>query len=301
MTCLRLISFFILTFLVATLPVAAQIELKSENYRVFDKDGREATLAQIAEAAGNANCVFLGENHDDAVGHAVQAEIFKQVVEKYATSRPVALSLEMFERDTQIVVDEYLADLITEKQFLANARPWKNYETDYKPLLERAKAGKLPVIAANAPRRYVNMVSRNGRGALEALSPRAKSWLAPLPYGKASAAYTEKFNALMGHEGMGGGNANLLESQSLWDATMAFSISEFLQAKPEGLVVHLNGKFHTEKRLGTVEHFLTYRPAAKALVVTIQYDESFPNFELKSQAGLGDFVILTDPKVKRSQ
>src|SRR3954467_8455063 len=68
--------------------------------------------------------------------------------------------MEMFERDVQIVLDEYLSDLITEQHFLASSRPWGNYKTDYRPLVELAKEKHLDVIAANAPRRYVNMVSR---------------------------------------------------------------------------------------------------------------------------------------------
>lgn len=278
-------------------PVSA-IELNPDNYRAFNGAGEKATVAQLVDAAANADVVFLGESHDDAVGHALQAEIFKQIVAKYKNSRKIALSLEMFETDTQVVVNEYLADLITEKHFLSSSRPWKNYEQDYKPLVELAKANKLPVIAANAPRRYVNMVTRNGRASLDGLSAQAKSWLAPLPYAKASDAYIAKFNALMGHAGMAGGG--MLDSQALWDATMAWSVAEFLKANKAPLVVHLNGKFHTEGRLGTVEHLLGYRPKAKVLVVTVTYDKSFPEFDEKSQKDLGDFVVITDPKVARS-
>ena len=61
--------------------------------------------------------------------------------------------MEMFERDAQIVLDEYLNDLITEKKFLDDSRPWENYKTDYRPLVEFARVNKLNVIAANAPRR----------------------------------------------------------------------------------------------------------------------------------------------------
>ena len=81
----------------------------------------------------------------------------------------------------QIVLDEYLNGLISEDHFLLSSRPWKNYKTDYRPLVEIAKQNKLSVIAANAPRRYVNMVSRNGRDSLNGLSKQAKEWLAPLP------------------------------------------------------------------------------------------------------------------------
>ncbi len=291
--------FLLIVLLAAYRPAEAQIPLLADDYRVFTGDGKPATLADITTAAGATDVLYLGENHDDAVGHALQFAVFKEIVEKYQAERQVALSMEMFERDTQIVLDEYLNGLITEKQFDANARPWKNYPQDYKPLVELARAQKLPVIAANAPRRYVNMVTRGGRPALEKLSPEALKWLAPLPYGEPSTAYAAKFNALMGarHNDM---TSNMLQSQSLWDASMAYFVADYLGKNEKPLVVHLNGKFHSESRLGTVEQLLRYRPTAKALVVTVQYDNGFPSFDKKKHGGLGDFVILTNPQVKRS-
>jgi uncharacterized iron-regulated protein len=268
------------------------------NHRVFDGKGNAATLEQIVAAAGASDVVFLGENHDDAVAHALQLELFKRIVEAH-NQRKIALSLEMFESDVQIVLDEYLADLIPETHFLQGARPWKNYATDYKPLVELAKQKRLPVIAANAPRRYVNMVTRNGRAALNQLSPLAKSWLAPLPYGEPSKAYADKFVALMqerAHQ-----NPNLLQSQALWDATMAYFIAEGLKKTPGSLIVHLNGSFHSENRLGTVEHLLHYKPNVRVLVVTMRPEENFAVFDKNKMENIGDFVILTDAKAPKNK
>jgi len=270
-------------------------------FRIYDRAGNPATIEQIIVAAGDVNVVFLGENHDDATAHALQLEIFKAIVEKYSKERPTALSMEMFERDVQIVVDEYLSGLISESHFLSSSRPWKNYATDYKPLLELAKSRRLPVIAANAPRRYINMVSRGGRAALDPLSKQAKRWIAPLPYAAASEAYSDKFKALMGPSPEARmGLANILDSQSLWDATMAFSVAEFLKKRKNGLVVHLNGAFHTENRLGTAEHLTKYSKKAKFLVVTMRYEDDFTKFDKSKHENLGDFVILTDSKRPRS-
>ncbi len=270
-------------------------------YRIYDRSGNPATMDQIIAAAADVNVVFLGENHDDATAHALQLEIFKALVGKYSQERPTALSMEMFERDAQVVVNEYLNGLISESHFLLSSRPWKNYATDYKPLVELAKAGKLPVIAANAPRRYINMVSRNGRTALIPLSKDAKEWIAPLPYNQPSEAYSNKFKALMGPSPEAQmGLANILDSQSLWDATMAFSISEFLKKKKNPLVVHLNGAFHTESRLGTAEHLTKYSKKAKFLVVTMRYEDDFTTFDKTKHENIGDFVILTDAKRPRS-
>jgi uncharacterized iron-regulated protein len=271
------------------------------NYRVFDAMGNPSSLDKILEAAADADVVFLGEQHDDATAHALQLQIFKAAVEKYGRERKVALSLEMFERDVQTVVDEYLNNLISESHFLLSSRPWNNYKQDYRPLVELAKAKKLPVIAANAPRRYVNMVSRNGRESLNALSPDAKKWLTPLPYNQASENYAKKFKALMGGSPESSMGINkILDSQTLWDTTMSYSIAEFLKENKKALVVHLNGGFHTENRLGTAEQLLKFRRKAKFIVVTMRYEDDFTKFDKSKHENLGDFVILTDAKQPRS-
>ena len=281
-------------FILFLILLTMSISISAQNYRVFDGTGNPSDLSKILEAVGQNDVVFLGEQHDDKTAHELQFEIFKTAFEKYAANKKITLSLEMFERDAQTVLDEYLRDLISEKHFLAASRPWNNYETDYRPLVEFAKEKNLPVIAANAPRRYVNMVARLGTDSLEKLSTEAKKWLAPLPFAVSSKAYSDKFNALMG----GHGSSNILDSQTLWDATMADSIAGNL--KKDSLIIHLNGSFHTENRLGTVEHLLKFKPKTRVLVVTMRSQDDFQNFDKAKHTDLGDFVILTEAK-KSSQ
>ena len=297
----NLVFIFILVFGMTSISLG-QVAYNEEQFRAFDGKGNPATMEQIVKAIGETDVVFLGELHDDSVGHAIQAEIFKRTVEQYGAKRRVALSLEMFERDTQIVVNEYLNGQISENHFMSSSRPWPNYKADYRPMVELAKEKRLAVIAANAPRRYINMVSRNGRDALNSLTKPAKEWMAPLPFGEPSAAYAAKFKALMGPSPEAQmGIDKILASQSLWDATMANSVAKYLKSNKNALVVHLNGGFHTESRLGTVEHFLKYRPKARVLVVTMRYVDDFKMFDKAKNTDLGDFVILTDAKQPRSK
>jgi uncharacterized iron-regulated protein len=298
----NLITAFVSTLLM-TISIFGQTNISEANYRIYDRQGNASSLEKIIESLKDADVVFLGENHDDATAHYLQNEIFRRAFEKHGKDRSIALSLEMFERDVQTVVDEYLKDLISENHFLLSSRAWGNYKTDYKPLVDFAKTSKLEVIAANAPRRYVNMVSRGGRDSLKQLSPEAQRWLAPLPYGEASEAYAKKFNAQMGQTSDSMTpvkHSPMLNAQALWDATMAFSIFEYLKRAKNPLVVHLNGAFHTENRLGTPEHLLKYSPKTRFLVVTMRYEENFTNFDKTKHADSGDFVILTDAKVPRS-
>ena len=116
---------------------------------------------------------FLGESHDDAVAHYLEEQILRRTWDPHL-GRP---SLEMFERDVQYVLDEYLAGFITEAHLTASGRAWKNYKADYRPMIEFAKEKKMPVVAANAPRRYVNRVSRLGSAALTELEPEALRFL----------------------------------------------------------------------------------------------------------------------------
>jgi uncharacterized iron-regulated protein len=291
-----ILTFFFLTAM--TLTIFSQTN--EANYRIFDGKGNAATMTQILDAIGQNDVVFLGEQHDDSVGHSLELDIFKAAVDKYSANRKVSLSMEMFEKDIQVVVNEYLSGMISEKKFLDDSRPWGNYKTDYRPLVELAKEKKLDLIAANSPRRYVNMVSRNGRDSLNALSKEAKLWLPPLPYFEPSTAYSDKFKALMGGANEAQmGIDKILASQSLWDAGMSYSISQNLVKN--GLIVHLNGSFHTESRLGTVEHLLKYKPKTKILVVTMRYEDDFKTFDKAKFENLGDFVILTDAKQPRSK
>jgi uncharacterized iron-regulated protein len=187
----------------AAVGLSAQDTDLSQHFRVFTSQGQPATLEDVVQAMVGADAVLVGEIHTDPVGHWVQAELFRMAVERFQAGaesgalRPVGLSMEMFEQDVQHIVDEYLQDLISESQFKASARPWEYYEDDYEPMVELAKERGLPVIAANAPRRYVNRVSRMGRDALMELGPRARASLPPLPYPQPTEAYRGEWTELM--------------------------------------------------------------------------------------------------------
>lgn len=276
--------------------------ITAEHYRVYRGDGTPASLEEILSRAKSANAVFLGEQHDDPVAHHLEAELFRKLAEQGKAQ----LAMEMFESDTQSVVDEYLAGLITEEQLITAGRAWKNYKQDYKPMVEFAKEKGLPVVAANAPRRYVNRVSRLGRASLDALPASAKQWLPPLPYAEATEAYGAKFMKLMEEAVPVSAGAPkrdpkwALDAQSLWDASMAFSVAEALQRRPGTQVVHVNGGFHTEQHMGIVDHLKRYRPGVDVVVVTMAASKKFPKWDGKKMEKLGDFVIVTDEKLPRS-
>jgi len=113
--------------------------------------------------------------------------------------------------------------------------------------------------------------------------------------GAASAAAPQTQNPHAGGPNPHGG-AHLLEAQTLRDASMAYSIAEFLKrGGRDPLVVQVNGTFHSEERMGVPEQLTHYRSKARAVVVTIVPADAFPNFDASTQGRLGDFVIITEP------
>jgi len=290
-------------------------------YRVYTGAGELTSLEDVIADMGRHQVVFIGETHDDPTGHMLEAELLKGAHEAYA-SRPVALSLEFFQRDVQPIVDEYLADLISERSFRAAARPWPRYETDYRPLVEFSKEHGVAVIAANAPRRYTSRVTLHGRESLSDLSPEALTNLPPLPYGQPSVAYRDQWirtiTGVMEQDGMKCGlpipepeegeepvhaaapagthdnMGNQLHGQTLWDASMAYWISDYLTREPEALVLHMVGSFHVSQGTGTPEHLEAYRPGTSRMIVVLRAVDDVDTFEPASSGEWGDFVIQTD-------
>jgi uncharacterized iron-regulated protein len=303
--------FSILLFTGLAAQTAAGAQAPEPHYRAYDAKGNAVTLRNVIDSLRRADVLFVGETHDNPVAHLLEAELLRRADEAYGNTsskpRAVALSLEMFERDVQTVLDEYLAGLITERHFLLSSRPWQNYQTDYRPLVEYAREHHLPVIAANAPARYVSRVSSQGPDSLRALPQVAvKNWLPPLPFPVASETYAAKFNNFMGGAAPAAGASaqanphgglHLLEAQTLRDASMAYSISEYLKRGRDPLVVQVNGTFHSEERMGVPEQLTHYRKQARAVVLTIVPADTFPNFD-PALGRLGDFVIITDPAAK---
>ena len=259
-------------------------------FDVYDARGQRAELAAVCDALDRADVVFLGERHDDATAHALQRELLAAADHAARSAdRPLVLGLEMIETDVQTALDEYLAGLIRERDWLAAGRPWSNYEADYRPLVEFARLEGHAVVGTNAPARYVSLVSRRGGlCVLDSLPGEAQHWLPPtVP--PPSDRLAAKFTDLMGGMSHGAGPSvdGMLAAQNLRDATMAWQIAHALDRRPGALVVHVNGSFHSENGLGVPEHLARLAPEARQLVVTMQPEDAPTVFEGN------DFLIVT--------
>ena len=289
-------SFFTSILLVVSVICLSQDKIE-DHYKIYDTRTKQIiSLDKIIDDCNKADVLFFGEEHNDSAGHYMEAEIFKALHQKFGDN--ITLSLEMFETDNQIVLNDYLAGFIPEDRFAKDVRLWSNYK-DYRPMIEYAKLNRLNVIAANPPRRYVSMVSRRGMKSLDSLSKQSKKFLPPLPYDTLSGHYREKFMETM-KGSPGGGSPNIYYSQSLWDAGMSYSMYKYWKKNKHKKIFHCVGRFHCDEKLGTLAQLQKRKPGLKILNISSFSDASFGNPDWEKFSNLGDYIILTDPNLKKT-
>ncbi len=243
-------------------------------HRVYDsRKKRFIDFETLASRLAGADLVFVGEQHDDPATHRMELAILEGLARRRDS---VTLALEMFERDVQPLLDRYMAGSASEEELLRGARPWKNYPTDYRPLVELARARGWPVVASNAPRPLATLVGRAGLAGLDTV-PAA---MRPFAAGQLDCPeddYYRRFSAVMGDmsaHGPAGSTADdgrarltrMYQAQCMKDETMGESAARAW--RPGRLVIHYNGSFHSDFRTGTAERALKRAGGATMLVVT---------------------------------
>jgi uncharacterized iron-regulated protein len=251
---------------------------------------RPVSIVTAVDDLATRDVVFLGEEHDNGAGHRAQHALLLLL---HAERPELVVSMEMFERDVQPVLDRYLAGEIDEAALKQDARPWPNYVEHYRPIVEYCKARGIPVVAANLPRKLAQKVGAEGIAAVAGDPNAAAATTAPKD------EYWQRFrDAMAEHAGNDGGKAleRFYVTQCLKDDTMAESIARALAAGERPLVVHLNGKFHSDRRLGTAARLLARRPQATVGVVSMQVDPDVDGPQLVRGAGGTDYVLLVPPE-----
>ncbi len=285
-------------------PAVTSTALADEPLAMFVGRGEAAGMrvgwAELMEAATWADVLILGEQHNDAVGHALQHAVVATAIDSRGDA--VTLALEMLERDEQPFADDYMDGIIDAEEFTRRTESgnwggrnaWPHW---YLPAIDTIKAADERVIAANAPRRYVRL-ARNGYDELRALdADRRRLFELPTP---ASEAYRKRFfdvmSGMAGHGGeMSQEDANamvesIFRSQQVWDATMADSVVRAHRQRG-GLVILLIGQFHSDFRGGVVEQMLARDRSLRIVNVSMQPRSS--DVLLDEDRGRADFVIHT--------
>jgi len=264
-------------------------------YQLFDANGKKVSYKKMLKQLAKTEVIFFGEFHNNPMSHWLQLEVTQDLGKKHS----LVLGAEMFERDNEEALQQYMRGEIDEKGLDSLARLWKNFKTDYKPLVDYAKSKEFPFVSTNVPRKYASMVYQQGFEALDELTEHEKSWLAPLPipYDSTLPGYVEVLKMGGGH-----GGDKLPKAQAIKDATMGHFIAQNLK---EGTIfIHYNGSFHSDNHgdlrgEGTVWYLKQSRPDVNFLIITTVAQADNGKL-LDEHKGKADFIICVPENMTKT-
>jgi uncharacterized iron-regulated protein len=205
-------------------------------------------LSDVIREVADKRIVYVGEVHDRFAHHAVQLLIIRELYEK---NKNIAIGMEMFQRPFQKALDDYIAGRIDEREFLKKTEYFKRWGFDYnlyKPILDFAKEKGLPVVALNVRREILKKVSSGG---IDSLSLEEMKEI-PLEMDFSDDEYREWLKKVFKAHNRpdNRGFDFFLQSQLLWDETMAMSIYEFMKNNPDYQMVVIAGGGHLKHGWG---------------------------------------------------
>ena len=250
-------------------------------YILYNAKGKKVGYDKMISVLAEKDIVLFGEFHNNPIAHWLQLEVTTSLKE----NREMVMGAEMFEQDNQEAMDMYVQGKIKQKGFDSLARLWKNYPTDYAPLVNFAKDNHLAFAADNIPRKYAALVAKGGFGALDTLSAKEKSWIAPLPiaYDPELPGYKKMLEMMGGHSG-----ENLPKAQAIKDATMAHFILQYF--KQGSIFIHFNGSYHSDNYEGILWHLKNKRPDLKYGTITTVSQKDISKL-LPENIGRADYII----------
>ncbi|MBT8194926.1 MAG: ChaN family lipoprotein [Bacteroidia bacterium] len=278
-------TIFILTFLLAANNVFSQ----KKSHQIYNAKGKKVSYNKMIKTLAKQDIILFGELHNNPISHWLQYEVTSDLHK----NRKLILGAEMFEADNQSFLNDYINKVITYEELDSLARLWRNYKTDYAPLVDFAKENNLPFVASNIPRRYANLVYKKGFGALDSLSTEEKSWIAPLPIPFDSELPTyQKILTDMGDHG----SPELVQAQATKDATMAYFI--LTNYKEDFLFLHFNGAYHSDFYEGILWYLKKNKDDKMYATISTVSQKEVGKLQ-KENYGKADYIIcVTDNMTK---
>ena len=291
----------IFTYLIAVVAFIGMTAAKGDKpaYRVFNAKGKTADYADILKAASEADIVFFGELHDNALCHWLELELAQDLYAEKTDK--LVLGLEMFEADNQLLLNEYISGFIRKKDFDSEAKLWPNYKTDYAPIIDFAHDHGIRVVATNIPRRYAAAVNLKGFEALDSINAYERAMIAPLPikYDTTLNCYASIAKAAEG--GMSHA-MHLGEAQAIKDATMAHFILKNWETGKTFL--HFNGSYHSDDHEGIVWYVESYGKRLpyipKVMTITTVEQDTLDRLS-EENTGKADFIICIPSSMTKTR
>lgn len=239
------------------------------SYQLYNKNKKKVNFNRMAKDLSKYDVVLFGEFHDNSINHWLQLQLTKALYK--SKKEHLILGAEMFERDNQKQLNQYLNGEIEAKVLKDSMRLWNNHFTDYHPIVNFAKSKQIDFIATNIPRRYASMVARNSLESLETVETHERKYMMKLPVtiDMETPGYAA-MKDLMG-EHAGSNIDNFIAAQAIKDATMAESI--FSNFQKGQLFLHFQGNYHSKEYGGIYWYLKKLNPDLKIAVISVFLSE----------------------------
>ncbi len=259
---------------------------KALELRLFDL-ANQTMLSGIdaVERLGGYRFVLVGEYHDHAAHHRAQLMVIEAL---HRSGRRVAVGLEMFRKDSQPGLDGWVAGETNEDRFKSIYRDNWNFDWElYRPIFAFARHEKIPMAGLNVPGAVTSQVAFHG---FESLNANQKGSLEGITC-DVTAEYRDFIRRAYGAHGHGQmAFGRFCEAQLVWDTAMAVHAVDFLQQRPDTIMVILTGTGHARK-LG-IPAQLAKKTSWPVAVLLPQIPGIFDAVHTTVQDG--DFIILTE-------
>ena len=259
-----------------------------------------------------ADVIVVGEQHDNLIGHQIEARLTEELLGKSPSS---CIALEMFERNEQAFVDLYLdggmeASTLVKITDSANwgggTNTWNDF---YQPIVDTVKAHRTSgagLKAANCPRSYVQLARLEGFETMQAIQDETALLFEIPDLTVDDAPYKTRFVALMtpppSHAPsdkekeapqMGMHTIDpeaFFRAQQVWDASMADSVVDAMALHTK--VMLFVGEFHMAYEGGLVRRIQAKSPDLKVTTISILQSEDINTFD-SDDADRANLVIYT--------
>ena len=280
--------------LIAVLVFSTTLMAQHPAYVIFNAKGKKSSYERMVRDAQKAHVVFFGELHNNPISHWLQLSLTKDLFKEKGEN--LVLAAEMFERDDQLLLNEYVTGFIRKKDFEQEAKIWSNYKTDYAPLVDFSRENELQFIGTNIPRRYAAKVNQEGFEGLDSLNAYQRAMIAPLPikYDSTLECYAAMRTMFKGGGGPMAHQVTYIDkAQAIKDATMGWFI--FKSMGENLLVLHFNGSYHSDNYEGTVWYAKDYArrfPFETTMVTITSVSQDQLEKLDEENEGKADFIIV---------
>ena len=278
------------------LPRTNGLTFQVENLPTGGATASISNFEQIITELAKNRVIYLGETHDSMADHLLQMRIVQSLKKKGLN---LAIAMEMFPKSSQQALDAYLTKQpdIDEAAFLRASRWFEVWRYDwrlFRPIFNFCRREKIPVYGINVDRKIVSSVFSKGN--TDGLNDDQLKAIAP-ERDLSIEGYVERLSAVHGFHvesphGKSKGIAGFVQSQAIWDESMAENITELLEQNPEKTVVVIAGSQHTRKDSGIPPRVARRTKVSQASVINLYASNSPADPSIQA-----DYFFLSEPLI----